>query len=276
VEDNRDVVTVYGPLFTLGTYPFGLMGVAAGMWLLKLACAAAVGGIAALVSRLAAARGSDPARAAALVALNPLVLVHVVGGPHNDALMVLALVWAAALTYAGRELAGGAAIALATAIKTPALLLAPFALAGRGVRRGRLAAGLALAGVSLGALSLAIFGTHVTHALLFLRSSQEMTSYHSVPATVNRIAGLDLDVARTAFAVAFAAVVAGLVVWTARGGDWIRAAAWAAVALLCATAYVTPWYVVWALPLVAVARDRLAVTATLAVCAYQLAATVPT
>ena len=48
--------------------------------------------LAALVARLAPARGVDPLRAAAFVGLNPLVLVHVVGGPHNDgAAMLLAM-----------------------------------------------------------------------------------------------------------------------------------------------------------------------------------------
>jgi alpha-1,6-mannosyltransferase len=275
VEDNRDIVSVYGPLFTLATYPVGLLGTQAALWVLKLVSAVSVAGLVVLVGRLAAARGLPPARAAAFVALNPLVLVHVVGGPHNDALMMLALVGGVGLVYTGRELSGAAAIVVAAAIKTPAALLAPFALAAREPRRGRLVAGLALAAVALGALALAVFGAHATHALSFLRGTQDVTSYHSVPATLSRIADLDLAAVRTAFAIAYALLVTGLLVWTARGGDWIRAGAWAVLGLLLATAYVTPWYLIWALPLVAVARDRAAVALTLALSAYQLAVGVP-
>jgi hypothetical protein len=38
--------------------------------------------------------------------------------------------------------------------------------------------------------------------------------------------------------------------------DWIRAAGWAAVALLLSASSLLPWYVVWLLPLAALAADR--------------------
>ena len=50
---------------------------------------------------------------------------------------------------------------------------------------------------------------------------------------------------------------------TWRGGDWVRAAGWAGLGLLLATSYLTPWYAIWALPLAAVARDRLLVAGSL-------------
>ncbi len=57
-------------------------------------------------------RGVDPLRAAAFVALNPLVLVHVVGGAHNDALaMLLAMLGVAAVLLPARSCgAGGASL----------------------------------------------------------------------------------------------------------------------------------------------------------------------
>ncbi len=55
----------------------------------------------------------------------------------------------------------------------------------------------------------------------------------------------------------------------------MRATAWAALGLLCATVYLTPWYLIWALPLVAVARDHALVALALALCAYQLSVAVP-
>src|SRR6476659_1912101 len=81
--------SAYGPLFTLATYPLAWLPVSAAVWALKVVAAASVLGIAAICARLAPLRGVDPLRAAAFVALNPLVLVHVVGGGHNDALAML-------------------------------------------------------------------------------------------------------------------------------------------------------------------------------------------
>jgi Glycosyltransferase family 87 len=277
VEDYRDATSVYGPLFTLATYPLGLIGVPAAMWTLKAVEGLAVLGIAALVARLAAVRGIAPAPAAALVALNPLVLVHVVGGAHNDGLMILALVGGVAMVLLGREAGGGASLLAACAVKAPAAVAAPFAFlgAGSGRRRARLVAGALTAFAAIAAAGLAVFGTSVVDGLSFLSGSQQKVSYHSIPATVARIVGIDLDPVRVTFTVAYGGLAVWLLAWTARGGDWIRAAAWAMLGLLCATVYLTPWYLLWALPLAALARDRAVVALTLALCAYQLSVGVP-
>ena len=277
VEDYRQATSVYGPLFTLATYPLGLIGVPVALWALKAVSALSVLGIAALVARLAAARGIAPAPAAALVALNPLVLVHVIGGPHNDGLMALAVLAGVALVLGGSEAGGGASLLAGVAVKGSAALAAPFALLGAGTarRRARLLAGAAMAAAVTAGAGLAVFGSSFLHGFSAFTGNQETVSYHSIPATAARIAGLDLSVARGVLAAAYGIGVGWLLVWTARGGDWVRATAWAALGLLCATAYLTPWYLVWALPLVAVARDRTLVALTLALCAYQLSVAVP-
>ena len=277
VEDYQQATSVYGSLFTLATYPLGLIGVPGALWALKAVSALSVLGIAALVARLAAARGIAPAPAAALVALNPLVLVHVIGGPHNDGLMALAVLAGVALVLGASEAGGGASLVAGVAVKAPAALAAPFALLGAGTarRRARLLAGAAVAAAVAAGAGLAVFGSSFLHGFSAFTGNQETVSYHSIPATAARIAGLDLSVARGVLAAAYGIGVGWLLVWTARGGDWVRATAWAALGLLCATAYLTPWYLVWALPLVAVARDRAVVALSLALCAYQLSVAVP-
>ena len=98
-----EATSAYGPLFTLATYPLAWLPVGAAVAVLKAVAALSVLGLAAVVARLAAWRGVDPLRAAAFVALNPLVLVHVVGGAHNDGLtMLLAMLAVAALLAAPR------------------------------------------------------------------------------------------------------------------------------------------------------------------------------
>ena len=107
VDDWRFAVSVYGPAFTLATYPLGLVGVSAALWILKGVSALAVLAICGLLARVAAVRGVRPATAVAFVGLNPLVLVHVVGGAHNDALMTLGVVAGIAAALAGREALAG-------------------------------------------------------------------------------------------------------------------------------------------------------------------------
>jgi hypothetical protein len=58
-------------------------------------------------------------------------------------------------------------------------------------------------------------------------------------------------------AAAFAAVFVWLVRRVWRGQlDWIDAAGWAAAALLLTASSLLPWYVVWLIPLAALASDR--------------------
>ncbi|HEY5709279.1 MAG TPA: polyprenol phosphomannose-dependent alpha 1,6 mannosyltransferase MptB, partial [Solirubrobacterales bacterium] len=123
-----DTTSAYGPLFTLATYPLAKLPVDVAVYALKAASAAAVLAIAALVARLAPVRGVDPLRAAAFVALNPLVLVHVVGGPHNDALTVLLMTLGVAGVLTARETSAAAALAAAIAVKVSAAIVLPFAL----------------------------------------------------------------------------------------------------------------------------------------------------
>jgi Glycosyltransferase family 87 len=275
VEDFRFAVSVYGPLFTLATYPLGIVGVSVALWALKAVAAGCVLAIAALTARIAAARGVSPRAAAGLVALNPMVLVHVVGGAHNDALMALAIVAAAAGVVAGLDAAAaGAALALGAAVKVSGAFAAPFALLGSS-HRARLLAAAAIAAGVVAATSVAVFGWAVSNAVEVIGENQSEASHYSLPSTFARITGLDPEPVRVAFLAAYAVLVVWLLYWTWRGGDWIRAAAWAGTGLLAATAWLVPWYLIWVLPFAAVARDRVVVALVLAITALQLPTAVP-
>jgi alpha-1,6-mannosyltransferase len=257
---------------------------------LKLLAGGSVLALAAIVARLAPGRGIDPTRAAAFVALNPLVLVHVVGGAHNDGLtMALAMLSVAAL-LAAREASAGAALIAAIAVKASAALLAPFALLATVSRQptsrppppwgtlrpvGHFAAGAAGAAVGIGVAAWFAFGWEWLHAFGLAGENQGRTSHMSIPITASRLTGLDSDAIRLAALGLFAALIAYLLAWTWRGGDWIRATAWTALLLLLATAWLLPWYLIWALPLAAISRDRPLQLLTLALTAYQLGARIP-
>jgi hypothetical protein len=131
----RDVTSDYGPLFTLGSYPAGLVRVPAALWMFKILAAGSVLGLTALVARIAAGQGADPARAAAFIGLNPLVLVHVVAGAHNDGTVLLVVIAGVALLLARKEIASGVALVAAVGLKTSLPLPCPSPCWARGAAR---------------------------------------------------------------------------------------------------------------------------------------------
>src|SRR5947209_11022086 len=110
------IPTVYGPLFTALSYVLAPLSIAASALTYKAIAACASLGTVAIVWNAARLRGIDPVRAAALVGLNPLVVVYGVGGGHNDMLMLLLLVAGVYLVLAHRERWGSATMIFSAAI----------------------------------------------------------------------------------------------------------------------------------------------------------------
>ena len=269
-----EATSAYGPLFTLATYPLAWLPVGVAVAVLKAVAALSVLGLAVLAGRIAAWRGTDPLRAAAFVALNPLVLVHVAGGAHNDGLAMLLAMLGVAAVLSAREPAGGAALVAAIATKASTAFLAPFALLGA-ERRGRLLAGGILAALAICAAAYPAFGWDWLGAFGLAGENQGRTSHMSIPVTVARITGLDPEAVRVVALVLFLTLLFELLRWTWRGGDWVRAAAWTAAGLLLATSWLLPWYLIWLVPLAAISRDKPLQLLTLALTAYQLGARIP-
>ncbi|HXP37972.1 MAG TPA: polyprenol phosphomannose-dependent alpha 1,6 mannosyltransferase MptB, partial [Solirubrobacteraceae bacterium] len=88
-HDWKKVETAYGPLYTLVSYPFGLLGVTGAVWGMKLVAMLASAGTLALTWRCARTRGFNPVTALLLVGANPLYVIYALGGAHNDLLMML-------------------------------------------------------------------------------------------------------------------------------------------------------------------------------------------
>jgi alpha-1,6-mannosyltransferase len=89
---------------------------------LRLLAIAGVALLALWLPRLAASCGRDPSQALWLGVLNPLVLLHVVSGGHNDGLMLGLLVAGLVLGRRGRFGAALVLCLLAAAVKAPAAL----------------------------------------------------------------------------------------------------------------------------------------------------------
>lgn len=118
----RNAAAPYGPLF------LGLAGVITNLTAhqelltvvgLRLLALAGVVLAAAFIPRLARSYGRDPSLVFALAILNPITLLHLIGGAHNDALMAGFLIAGVALARTGRPVLGIVACALAAAVKVP-------------------------------------------------------------------------------------------------------------------------------------------------------------
>jgi alpha-1,6-mannosyltransferase len=290
------VTSAYGPLFTLATYPLAWLPVWTAVAALKAAAGASVLAIAILVARIAPSRGVNPLGAAAFVALNPVVLLQVVGGGHNDAIAMLAATIGIAAILGARAASGGAAFLAAAAIKVPAAAAAPFALLGSGQngapnRRTRFTfgppdgpkvnfawrflTGAFLTALAIGFAAYLAFGWHWLHALDLVGHRQGKATHLSIPSTASRITGVDPTAVRTVALALYAALFIYLLARTWQGHDWLRSAAWASLTLLLATAWLLPWYLIWALPLVALSRDKPLQLLAIALTAFQLFARVP-
>ena len=278
---SKTATSAYGPLFTLMTYPLSPLGVPAAFWILKAIAAAASLALVAVVWRTAERLGRDPLPAALFVGLNPLTLVHVVGGAHNEAYVVL-LTMLGVLAWAGaRAAAGGALATVATGVKASAGLVVPFLVAAGPARR--VVAGAIGGGFAIIAAAYAGFGSDALDALGLLSDNQERTSRWSFPYKTAELFGAVLpgdrfdyrDPVRVAYAAGFAGLALLLLVRTWRGADPIRMAGWATLALLVASAWLVPWYALWLLPLAAVAGDRRLQIASGALCAWMLVIAVP-
>ena len=304
---SKDAVSVYGPLFTLLTYPLAPLGVPAALWLLKAVAALSSLGIVALVWRGAESLGRDPRLAALFVGLNPDVLVHVVGGAHNEALVMLLVTAGLVAFIAGRASSAAVLATAAAGLKASAGLVVPFLIVGAaqaGKRDGPSARGssherrrpgasassllrpaataLATAGL-IALMGLLGFGREALDALDLINSNQGRSSRFSLPyKTAQGLAAIGpgdrLDYrsgVRLAYALGFGVTFLVLLWRTWRGADPIRMAGWATLAILLASAWLVPWYLLWLLPLAALAHDSRLRWATVAFTAWTLAIAIP-
>ncbi len=294
----------YGPLFTLGTYPLASLGLAGGLWALKAIAVVASLGAVALTACAASEMGRSAKVAAVFVGLNPVLLELAVGGAHNDTLVLLVLAAALALAASTTRREGGvgsntsmdvddeswqaagavgearglraaaAMLVVGVGVKASAGLVLPFVVLAPSRWRER----MGVAASAIGALALLAlvavvgFGAHAFGFVGALGEQQQLIATHSLPAETARWVGLSGLPAwwRDLFVAGFLVVLAFTLWRTARGADWRAMAGWATLALLLSTAWLLPWYAIWALPLAALADSRRLRAATLLFCAYAI------
>jgi hypothetical protein len=279
----------YGPVFlAMAAGIVGLTGthLLAGILGMRLVAVASLAALAFVLPRLASKYGVDPGRALWLGALNPLLLVHVVAGAHNDALMVALLMTgllAARFRARGWELpAAVALVTLATLVKAPAALALPFLLpawragAGRFARDagvivvvavGTIGAVTAVTGLGLGWLGTLGTPTVVHNGLSLSTDLGHLYGYLAVRAGLGRHTMTLVMIIRMLGLVAAAAIT--MYAWLDRERLGLSAAVGLGLgAVVMLGPIVHPWYLLWGLvPIAAGARHRrmIAVAATLSV-----------
>ncbi|MDC2954871.1 polyprenol phosphomannose-dependent alpha 1,6 mannosyltransferase MptB [Streptomyces gilvifuscus] len=275
----RHTATPYGPVFlgvasaltglTRGELPAGLLG-------MRLVALLGVALMAAALPRLARHSGADPAQALWLGALNPLVLLHLVAGAHNDAIM-LGLLGTGLVAALGRwPVLGAVLVTLAALVKAPAVL-GLVAVVALGVRAGhgpaRAVLTTAAAAVATTVATTALTGTGYG----WIAALKTPVSPHNwaltsllgrATATLLTKAGSDLaPLAVPAWqAVGLVATgVAIVVIWKRRGRlTPVYALGLSLAAVVVLGPAIRPWYALWGLFLIAAAAPSTSIRRRLA------------
>jgi alpha-1,6-mannosyltransferase len=288
------------PIWTITTAPYGpafvmiarlvttLVGnhVIAGTMLLRLCM---LPGLALLIwatPRVARHLGANVPIALWICALNPLVIIHLMGGVHNEMLMVGLMLAGIALTFERHHVAGIAVVAIGVAVKATAGIALPF-LVWVWMRHLRDRRGyqplkaFAAAGATSVLIFIAVFAVLSGIAgvglgwLTALAGSVKIINWLSIPTAtanlVHAIGGLffsvnfygTLQVTR-AVGIVIIAIALPLLWWRFRHDDRqaLTGIAWAMLVVVLFAPAALPWYYSWPLAVLApLAQSRTAVAA---------------
>lgn len=246
--------TPYGPVFLAvarAAAPLGVTG-------MRLVALAGVGLMIAILPALARRGGTDLPTALWLGALNPLLLLHLVAGAHNDAVMLGLLGAGLAAAAAGWPLGAAALVTLAALVKVPAALglLAVASIWSYRLRgRARLVrAGLATLAVAAVTTVAATAAAGTGYGWISALGTPVSAHNWALTSVLGRLTG-DGPAWHLLGAAATAVIV--LLVWRRRhrlGPVYALGLSLAAVALLGPA--IRPWYALWALFPLAVAAPN--------------------
>jgi alpha-1,6-mannosyltransferase len=250
----------YGPLFTLVSAAISRsLWVSATIFGFKLLAGLAVAAATGLVALTAARTRPERAPlAAALVGLNPVLVVHTVGGGHVDALIAAALAAALAIAVTRPPATSVRAIVvtllltaacLVKSVIVPALVLWLWWLARRGRARELTRHVAVIAGATVAAVSPFMAGWHTFTPFATLGGVEAWASpSHLVGSVVH---------ATRAVEVAFLLLYVALVWRLARRVRSVTQAWGAALLLLpLSLPYLLPWYAAWFAPFLGLLADE--------------------
>lgn len=271
----QDVPAPYGPLFILiakGVVAVTGEHAAMGVILMRLAMLPGLALFVWAVPELTRRMGGRVPVALWIAVANPVVVVHLVGGVHNDLLLLGMLAAGAALALRGRPASGIALVTAAAAVKASAGLALPFlVLVWAGQLRGswlsrvvRAAAlGLLVAGVVFGALSL-LAGVGIGW-VFSLGAGGAIVAWYSLPTAIAMLVhtiagavwpGVSIDPFLLVFRGLAMLVLLAFAIqqwWKARDGgpEAIRRAGIALLAAAVLGPALLSWYPSWGIALLA-------------------------
>jgi alpha-1,6-mannosyltransferase len=281
----------YGPLFILlakGVISITGTNMIAGVLLMRLGLVTGVGLLLWAMPRLVRHLGGRLPVALWLAIAGPMTVVHLIGGPHNDLLMVGFLAAGTALMLDRRHVLGMVLLTLAVAVKATAAIALPFLVwvwAGHlsSTRWRNFARACACSiGIFVVTFAAATFVSGVDLGwIAALDAPTAIVNWLSLPTGIgefiHRIVGLVIDLPKVYF-VNGLRVIGGILLavilfkqwWRARDGgpDAVKRAAIALLAVAILSPATLPWYLTWGFMLAAALpwkRRQLAVQVTLAV-----------
>ena len=300
IDNPNALLDNVSPIWTITTAPYGpafimiaklitmLVGnhVIAGTMLLRLCMLPGFVLLIWATPRIARHIGANVPIALWICALNPLVIIHLMGGVHNEMLMVGLMAAGIALTLNSRHIAGIALIAVGVAVKATAGIALPFMVwvwmrhlcERRGYRPLRAFA--AAAGISV-LIFVAVFAVLSGVAgvglgwLTALAGSVKIINWLSLPTAaanlIHAVGGLFFSVSFYAVlqvtrvvGIAIVAVALPLLWWRFRHNDReaLTGIAWAMLVVVLFAPAALPWYYSWPLAVLApLAQSRRAVAA---------------
>jgi alpha-1,6-mannosyltransferase len=263
----------YGPLFLfISKIMYWVTGdnTVLGVIGMRLVLLSGLGLLVYALPRLAERLGGNAPVTLWLVVANPMTLVHLVGGPHNDLLMIGLLAAGTLLTLRGRHVAGIAVVTVAMTVKASAGVALPFLVliwASRlpGNRWARLLkAGPPALAVFVGVFAgvTLVSGVNLGWISALDAPSETIYNWMSLPTGVGQLThgltGLFLDVEARPFIEVARLLGSGLLLallvrqwWMAREGgpDAMRRAAYLLLASAVLAPATLPWYLTWGLVL---------------------------
>ncbi len=300
IENPNDLLDNVSPIWTTTTAPYGpafilvakfvtmLVGdnVIAGTMVLRLCMLPGLVLLIWAAPRIARHVGGLGAPALWICVLNPLVIIHLMGGVHNEMLMVGLMMAGIALTFAHHPVPGVALVAIAVAVKATAGLALPFLVWVwmrdlRERRNQRPLAAFAIATAASVAIFVAVFAVLSWLAgvglgwLTALAGSVKIINWLTIPTAVanltNAIGGLFfpvnfyavLEVTRIV-GVGIIAVSLPLLWWRFRHNDRdaLKGIAWAMLVVCLFVPAALPWYYTWPLAVISgLAQSRAAIAA---------------
>ena len=264
----------YGPLFILlvkGIVAVTGTNIAAGVLLSKLTNLVGLALLLWALPRLVGHLGGRLPVAVWLLIAGPLTVVHLVGGPHNDLIMIGFLAAGTALVLDRWHVAGIALVTLGVAVKASAAVALPFLVwVWAGHLRSTRWRNFARACASAVAVFVAVFAVATLAAgvdlgwVTMVNASSRLVNWLSLPTAagelLHAVFGGLFDLSRDPF-VTVTRALGGLLLlyvlvrqwWLARDGGVVavRRAAVALFAVAVLSPTMLPWYLTWGLCLAA-------------------------